>query len=162
MLPRELRRLLPFVGPVVVLVFFITRLYDKSLVALPSFTSPSSDSKSKSPQKPGKQIGHPAAGYLEGRYHEIYSVSTSDKKYFPVKFDKQHSINPNAIPHPFLENTWIIVSQQQRSDVKTTVWFAELVCNAAFKDDTLSCIDPPMILPISKTPVRRFLPVKKG
>lgn len=160
MLTRELRRLLLFVGPVLVLIFFVVGLYDKALIPLPSFKNPSSidsSTESKTPETPGKQTGHPIAGYVEGRYHEIFSVSTKDKKFFPIKFDPKQSINPNAIPHPFLDDTWIIVSQLQRSSIKTTVWYAELVCNAVFKNGALACTEPPMLLPISKTPVGRFL-----
>lgn len=163
MLVRELRRLLPFLVPLLLIVFLLLRAYDDSLVPLPSFNGnnppppPASDSADESPasEKPLHNTleGHPIAGYAEGAYREIFSVSTADKKFFPIKFDRQHSINPNVIPHPHLENTWIIVSQLQRSEVKDTVWFAELVCNAVFKDGALSCVDPPMILPISKTPV---------
>lgn len=61
-------------------------------------------------------------------------------------------MNPNIIPHPTLPSTWIIVAQQQRSEVNNTVWFAELTCNAQFTDDgTLACIHPPTILPIAAT-----------
>ena len=62
-------------------------------------------------------------------------------------------MNPNIIPHPTLPSTWIIVAQQQRSDVNNTVWFSELACNAQFKNDgTLACVKPPTILPIAATP----------
>ena len=36
--------------------------------------------------------------------------------------------------------------------MKNTVWFAELNCEAAFKNHTLTCLKPPMILPIPSTP----------
>lgn len=161
MLIREVKRLMPFLGPVLVLLFFVSRFYDKALVTLPSFDgAPSTPSSSESPEpekaekpdRPPQEVGHPIAGYTEGAYDEIFSVSTPDKKYFKIVFDKKQSINPNAIPHPFLDDTWVIVSQLQRSDVKNSVWFAELVCNAAFKDGNLSCVEAPSILPLTKTP----------
>lgn len=163
MLVRELKRLLPFFGPLLVLLFIAVRLYDKALVPLPSFGDAApkdSSSESKAPAKPAKPANPPKdgvhpAGYVEGAYQDLFSLSTPDKKYFKIVFDRKRSINPNAIPHPFLENTWIIVSQQQRSDLEKTVWFAELICNAVFKNNgELGCVEPPMILPISKTPVR--------
>lgn len=170
MLIREVKRLMPFLGPLLVLLFFVSRLYDKALVTLPSFDSaPSTPSSSESPEpekaekpdRPPQEVGHPIAGYTEGAYDEILSVSTPDKKYFKIVFDKKQSINPNAIPHPFLDDTWVIVSQLQRSDVKNSVWFAELVCNAAFKDGNLSCVEAPSILPLTKTPVMEsFLSVR--
>ncbi|KKZ64450.1 hypothetical protein EMCG_09561 [[Emmonsia] crescens] len=95
-------------------------------------------------------------GLLEGemseRYRQIFSTSTADKKYFLIQFGELEAINPSIIPHPGLENTWIIVAQQQRSSVPNSVWFAELVCNAVFKDGSLQCIQPPVILPIAATP----------
>jgi hypothetical protein len=166
MLVRDLRRLLPFLGPLLLLIFFAVRLYDNALIPLPSLgnlspTDSSSGSKTPEkpseplkPSKPSKHKGHPVSGYSEGTYQEIFSVSTRDKKYFPIVFGEKESINPNAIPHPSLEDTWIIVSQLQRSKVENSVWFAELVCNAVFKNNKLSCVEPPMILPISKTPVK--------
>jgi hypothetical protein len=165
MLVRELKRLLPFFGPLLVLLFIAVRLYDKTLVPLPSFgdaAQKDSSSESKAPANPANPLKngvHPA-GYVEGAYRDLFSLSTPDKKYFPIVFDRKQSINPNAIPHPFLDNTWIIVSQQQRSDLEKTVWFAELICNAVFKNNgELACVEPPMILPISKTPVRDNTPV---
>jgi hypothetical protein len=170
MLVRELKRLLPFLGPLLVLLFLASRYYDSAVIPLPSFGSPPSTSSSsdptkpenpekvESPEKPAHKTGHPIAGYTEGSYHEIFSVSTTDKKYFKIIWDKKESINPNAIPHPTREDTWIIVSQLQRSeDVEISVWFAELVCNAVFKDGHLTCVEAPLILPISGTPVRTSL-----
>jgi hypothetical protein len=59
----------------------------------------------------------------------------------------QPAMNPNIIPHPFLEDTWILVAQlRQKSHV-----FAELVCNARFEADILKCIDSPSKLPVAPT-----------
>ena len=84
-------------------------------------------------------------------WREVFSPSTEDGSYFLIEFGDQQAINPNIIPHPFLDNTWIIVAQQQKSSVKTSVWFAELVCNAVFQKNILHCVEPPMILPIAAT-----------
>ncbi|PGH07811.1 hypothetical protein GX51_01521 [Blastomyces parvus] len=95
-------------------------------------------------------------GVLEGemseKYRQIFSTSTVDKKYFLIQFAELEAINPSIIPHPHLENTWIIVAQQQKSSVPNSVWFAELVCNAVFRDGSLQCIQSPIILPIAATP----------
>jgi hypothetical protein len=159
MLLRDVKRLFPL-GVLIVLGFFLVRSYNSTLIPQPEFNGPlspgssrASKTESKSPGKTGTHVGHPAAGYDEGAYHDLFSVSTPDKKYFPLVFDRQHAMNPNAIPHPTLEDTWIMVAQLQRSDVNNTVFFAELVCNAAFKNNALSCVDPPLLLPISRTPV---------
>ena len=82
---------------------------------------------------------------------EVFSPSTVDGAYFFVKFGDQEAINPNIIPHPLLENTWIIVAQQHKDPLKNSAWFAELVCNAVFENSTLACVEPPMILPIAAT-----------
>lgn len=88
---------------------------------------------------------------MASEHRIVYSVSTADKKYFAIEFDQEEAINPNIIPHPIFKNTWIIAAQLQRSDVKNSVWFAELVCNAVFKDGKLACVKPPMMLPIAAT-----------
>jgi hypothetical protein len=157
MLVRELRRLLPIVGPVLILILVLAKLYDKTVVLLPSIKSLSSEGSSTELQEseaPSNHVGHPIAGYTKGAYREIFSVSTSDKKYFKIKFQPHRGINPNAVPHPTLENTWILVAQRDDNSIKDSVWFAELYCNAVFKDGALSCLDPPFILPIGRTFVR--------
>lgn len=84
-------------------------------------------------------------------HREIFSAS-STAQYFHISFSPFSAMNPNIIPHPTLPSTWIIVAQQQRSEVNSTVWFAELACNARFNDEgTLACINPPTILPIGAT-----------
>lgn len=88
--------------------------------------------------------------HLERR--EVFSVSTADRKFFPIKFGHKKAINPNIIPHPHFNDTWIIVAMQHApSPLEHTVWFVELVCNAVFKDDILTCLEPPQILPIAAT-----------
>lgn len=83
-------------------------------------------------------------------HREIFS--TSNKPYFRISLSPFSGMNPNIIPHPTIPSTWIIVAQQQRSNVNNTVWFAELTCNAQFKrDGTLACVSPPTILPIPAT-----------
>jgi hypothetical protein len=46
-------------------------------------------------------------------HHQIYSVSMPDKKYFRLDFHDYDAINPNIIPHPHLNDTWIMVGQLQ-------------------------------------------------
>lgn len=82
---------------------------------------------------------------------EIFSQTRKDGRYLRLNFGDYQAINPNIIPHPQLEDIWIIVAQKQRSNVQNTVWFAELACNAVFRDDILVCIESPLILPIAAT-----------
>ncbi|KXG50240.1 uncharacterized protein PGRI_062070 [Penicillium griseofulvum] len=64
-------------------------------------------------------------------------------------------MNPSIIPHPELLDTWIITAQLRNppSTGAPSIWFAELVCNAAFSADkrTLRCLEPPLQLPIPAT-----------
>lgn len=82
---------------------------------------------------------------------EVFSASTRDKKYFLIEFGDEEAINPSTIPHPVLQDTWIIVAQKRRSPDSSSAWFAELVCDASFKSGKLACVRPPKILPIAAT-----------
>ncbi|KAJ0422720.1 hypothetical protein BJY00DRAFT_310735 [Aspergillus carlsbadensis] len=116
--------------------------------------------------------------------HQILrSVSSKDGAYYPIDFGSRRAINPSLIPHPDSEgnDTWIVTAQlhEPRRGDKPRLWFAELVCTAAFspsEQDTsstttetetsgdssgssssrnrevLRCTEPPLILPISATP----------
>ncbi|KAK7953104.1 hypothetical protein PG988_013798 [Apiospora saccharicola] len=89
-------------------------------------------------------------------HNQVFSVSTKDKKFFYIKFGDQKAMNPNIIPHPLRENTWIIVAQKYKGPDDQQVWFSELVCSATFRDDgALACDEskdgPPSTLPIAAT-----------
>lgn len=89
-------------------------------------------------------------------HNEVFSVSAKDKKFFYIKFGDQKAMNPNIIPHPLREHTWIIVAQKYKRPQDQQIWFSELVCSAAFRDDgTLACDEakdgPPSTLPIAAT-----------
>lgn len=163
MLTRELIRLLSFICPAILAIFLLAKLYNTTLVPLQSLdTLASKDSKDPNielqpSERPPNYVSHI---YSDDSRREIFSASTADKKYFKINFHPFNAINANAIPHPTLENTWIVVAQLDDHSVKDSVWFAELFCNAAFKGGELSCIDPPLILSIGNTPVRARLPMK--
>jgi hypothetical protein len=86
-------------------------------------------------------------------YREIFSVSTLDKKYFAVDFGFGNpTLNPNIIPHPHEENTWIIIAQKEQSAAETHEVFEELACNAVFREDgSLVCSTLPRPLPVAPT-----------
>jgi hypothetical protein len=63
-------------------------------------------------------------------------LSTRDKKYFPIDFGKEKGLNSSIIPHPLMDDTWIIVAQQN-SDDESSLLFSELVCNAEFENGRL-------------------------
>lgn len=153
MLLRGPLRLLLIIPPLLVLIFTVWSFYDERLIALPS---------SLSKWRPSGQTQglpeHPASNNVQKGHREVFSVSTAGKKYFMIDFDGQEAINPNIIPHPLWNDTWIIVAQRGRSPINNSVWFTELVCNAVFKNGALRCISPPVILPIAATPVSIFSP----
>ncbi|KAL6858353.1 hypothetical protein ACO1O0_005814 [Amphichorda felina] len=91
-----------------------------------------------------------AADGLIPTHQEIFSQSTVDRKYFTIDFGKKQAINPNIIPHPTLDNTWIVVAQETRSSKSDE--FVEIVCDAKFERDVLRCLDVPAALPIAATP----------
>jgi hypothetical protein len=80
-------------------------------------------------------------------YRYIVSASTADKKYFSIDFGPDNpTMNPNVIPHPYDDNTWIVVAQR----IGSPNAFEELVCNAHFHPDgSLICTAPPTVLPVT-------------
>jgi hypothetical protein len=193
MLIRGLKRLIAFLGPLLIFLFFVLCFYDERLIGslsnafsldkngqhsrslqdFVSITTSKDDfgaieediiSNSAGQTKPasGQTLQpsgqtqalpeHSVQKNIEESHRVVFSVSTANKAYFLIEFGDLEALNPNIIPHPVLNDTWIIVAQQQRSTVKESVWCAELVCNAVFKDGgTLGCVRPPLILPIAAT-----------
>ncbi|KAI0160073.1 hypothetical protein GGR52DRAFT_564192 [Hypoxylon sp. FL1284] len=90
---------------------------------------------------------------LNETHVELFSISTPNKEYFRLNFGDKLAINPNIIPHPLLEDTWIMIAQQYDPLDTTHMQFVELACDAAF-DEThsqLRCLFPPTSLPIAPT-----------
>lgn len=156
MLSRRLSR--PTIALAVFIVILLLALYGWHSIPLPlrHQSSPPILSQEISEGQP-KHVGHPNAGYTAGAHHEIFSVSTTDRKYFKIDFSPRSGINPNAIPHPTLKDHWVIVGQLDDHLLDISVWLAELVCTATFKGGVLSCINAPLILSIGKTPVSAYL-----
>ncbi|RAH76238.1 hypothetical protein BO86DRAFT_393579 [Aspergillus japonicus CBS 114.51] len=94
--------------------------------------------------------------HLSATHHQVFSASTPNQKYFHIDFNERDGFNPSVIPHPVLDDRWIITAQLARNRSETeplSVWSAELVCTAAFQNQgrTLRCVDQPLILPIAAT-----------
>ncbi|KAI1454210.1 hypothetical protein F4805DRAFT_331635 [Annulohypoxylon moriforme] len=83
----------------------------------------------------------------------LFSASTFNGKYFMIKFGDKLAINPNIIPHPLLDNTWIIVANRYDSDGSVPTNFVELACDATFNEDNteLGCLFSPIPLPVAAT-----------
>lgn len=111
--------------------------------------------KAKDPSKgdgPPAAAAPPATGDGKKKtleHHEISSSSTLNKRYLKVDFGDAKVMNPNIIPHPSLENTWVIVAQ--RANDETQAEFQELSCNAIIWEDSLRCLGPATVLPVDKT-----------
>ena len=159
MLLKGITRIVVVVGPVLLLLFLFVVSAFRDVVDLPAsrrlWTSNSSTAATESQARRQHQGSLALATAYDEKLAEthirLFSASTKDGKYFPIDFGSRTAINPNIIPHPSLDDTWIVVAMQEKSSLKNSVWFAELVCNAALKDDKLSCIDPPLIMPIPAT-----------
>ncbi|KAE8353179.1 hypothetical protein BDV28DRAFT_133628 [Aspergillus coremiiformis] len=141
------KRIVPVIGVLFVLTLLGLQLYQRhgssrSTSSLPLshfFPIPQEDSKID----------------MSMTHTELYSPSTPDKTFFRLDFGGRLAMNPSIIPHPEQPNTWIITAQLRKpaEQHRTSVWFAELVCPAVFRDGgrTLTCLEPPLILPIAAT-----------
>lgn len=180
MLVRDSRKLVLFVIPLFLLVVFALKLYldpssfpaqvqgwvpsqlkkspgdDQELLAdeEPSTTKASpvqSSPAAKTDTPEDKPFGEGIIPQDVSETHiEVFSLSTKDKKLFEIDFRDFTALNPNLIPHPTLENTWIVVAQWLQEG-GNSLWFAELVCNAAFQDGVLRCLNSPTTLPVTAT-----------
>ncbi|KAJ0120737.1 hypothetical protein J7T55_015469 [Diaporthe amygdali] len=138
---------------------------------VPFVSSPSRPSGSRFIGPNGEIVGfQPPAEVRPGGsgilHTEIFSVTTKDRQYFPIRMGSSKVLNPNIIPHPRLESAWIVVAQKQGGvnddDQQQQGLFVEpsieLVCNAMFIDDALTCIGAdgrgfgePTTLPVQPT-----------
>lgn len=105
------------------------------------------------PPSPGREdalVDQTGTYDLSPNHQEIFSLSTPDRKYFPIDFGMKQAMNPNILPHPSSDDTWIIVAQEVRKSASDG--FVELSCNAVFQDGVLQCLEVPTALPIAPTP----------
>ena len=84
-------------------------------------------------------------------HHEIFSLSTADKKFFPIEFGNLTAFNPNIIPHLTLNDTFIVVAQKSQEPEDPAFTFFEIGCNASFIEGALRCIEEPVRLPVAAT-----------
>ncbi|KAI5461954.1 hypothetical protein BGZ63DRAFT_354715 [Mariannaea sp. PMI_226] len=94
----------------------------------------------------------PVAQDVYPQHQEIFSVSTQDKKFFSIDFGEFRGMNPSIVPHPTLQDTWIVVAQKVKADHETpSLWFSEITCDATFQDNVLRCLRTPNHLPVAAT-----------
>ncbi|KAH8591632.1 hypothetical protein B0O99DRAFT_631895 [Bisporella sp. PMI_857] len=144
----QLSRYLRILVPVVALLFLAWQFHDINIRSLSTQYLPTPSGFSGAPPV------LPPPSDLISTHHEIFSVSSPSKHYFKIDFAdaRLKAINPNIIPHPYHNDTWIVVAQHHKQDhIPNSVWFAELVCNAVFEKGVLKCVSPTQILPIAAT-----------
>ena len=120
---------------------------DNQEVYTPKEAVPKPQPKPKPIAKPYKASGQA----ISESHNEISSTSSKSGRYFNINFGDYQAMNPNIIPHPSLNETWIIVAQRYKNDTSNPTWFTELVCEARFNAGDLECIKSPLILPIPGT-----------
>lgn len=87
------------------------------------------------------------------RYNVVFGSRRSDKKYIPIDFGDYFTYNPNLVPHPWKEDTWVMIAQAGNNpgDVQGLLYSFELVCNAMVVNGTLKCNRTPVSAPIAST-----------
>jgi hypothetical protein len=159
MLLKGFTRIVVVVGPVLLLLCLFAVSAFRDAISLPGWpilrsmngTRPVTEAQTRSHQQGSLSLLKEFDRKLAETHVQLFSSATKTGKYFPIDFGSRKASNPNIIPHPSLDDTWIIIAVQEKSSLKGSVWFAELVCNAVFEDDKLVCVDPPLIMPVAAT-----------
>lgn len=73
---------------------------------------------------------------------------TEDGNYFDIDFDELVVYNPNLIPHPTKQETWIMVAKEKLQLAPIT---HEMACDGIFRDGRMHCSEPAFPLPIANT-----------
>lgn len=84
------------------------------------------------------------------QHRQVYSLTTADRKFWPIHFGDILAYNPNILPHPTRHNRWIVIAQQEMSRVQKTV-LHELTCTLEFVGTAFVCTAPPTVLPVQSS-----------
>lgn len=93
-----------------------------------------------------------AYGHQVPHYRKLYSLTSPEKKYWPVWWKGEAAYNPNLVPHPTMPERWIIMAQHDRTDEPTQIGASigqEFICEAGFFQNKLVCQNAPTVLPIA-------------
>jgi len=89
---------------------------------------------------------------LQIPHQRLYSKTTSDGNYIKIDFLSRGAYNPSILPHPYKNNTWVVVANPEKSDPDLhDYWTYQLVCEAVLNGNNLTCIRQPLNLPIAST-----------
>jgi hypothetical protein len=80
-------------------------------------------------------------------YHEIFSLTTTDRKFSPIFTGGIPVYNPNVIPHPTDHTLWIMIAQREQSGEQIFV-SQEMTCNVGLLNDVMVCTAEPATIPI--------------
>ena len=80
-------------------------------------------------------------------YREIFSLTTTDRKFIPIFTGNTKVYNPNIIPHPTEHDLWIIVAQHEQSGEEITI-SEQVTCNGGLLNGVMVCTADPEVLPI--------------
>ncbi|KAJ9612514.1 hypothetical protein H2200_004111 [Cladophialophora chaetospira] len=160
MLVKGIRRLTLILVPVLLVVSIVLITYTKFRITLPLYGSKrtvdsiggrSGEGWSEELQGALSDTIHHEEDSVLQTHNEVFSVSTTDKRYFPIDFRNEKGMNPSIVPHPRLKDTWIVVAQRRPDNDGSTALFSEIACNARFEDGRLVCIQAPETLPVAAT-----------
>jgi hypothetical protein len=82
---------------------------------------------------------------------EIFSLTTSDRKFFTIYLGGDTAYNPSLIPHPTQHDLWIVIAQHEQSDKEGSLSEELLVCTAGFFNGVLLCTGTPTVLPVTQS-----------
>lgn len=85
-------------------------------------------------------------------YHEIFSLTTTHRRFAPIYFEGIGVVDPSIVPHPTHVNAYIITARREQS-LSDHVREEQLVCHANFYQDVLVCADKHTTMP---TAVSRY------
>ena len=121
-----------------------------------SDSSPSAAQTSSLPTSSSVLLTHEAQVdqyYINETLHRIvYSVSTPDRQYFAIDWLANRTYNANILPHPTLQDQYVLVAQLQQNQVEWMTGTYAMHCTASFVDGMLVCNDTPQPLDIPWTP----------
>ncbi|KAH9845293.1 hypothetical protein Tdes44962_MAKER01303 [Teratosphaeria destructans] len=92
--------------------------------------------------------GHPFTDFGDARdsFHEVYSVSKQDRRYWPIHMDGNSIYNANLLPHPTRTDLWIAVGTHE-----LRYGTDALSCNVGNYEGVLLCDAEAKPLPVASS-----------
>ncbi|KAK4160407.1 hypothetical protein QBC43DRAFT_347310 [Cladorrhinum sp. PSN259] len=160
MLIKDFRRLALILGPVVLISIISIGLWQaQSEFLLDQYNQLRGKPPPPEPKKEEQQSSNlgsqnrPNPLPPTSTWNEIFSVSNPNKTFFEIRFGDVPVFNPNILPHPTEDDTWIIMGQKwvSHDDIAVGLIAYEVGCKAKFIEHELRCIETPEPFPIEPT-----------